>query len=134
MFALLVAAVMANLSVLASPPDDYATAYEQAQKTGKPLMVVISAPWCPACVSLKDTTLREMQSGGQLEDVSVVVIDRDKDSALAERLMRGQTIPQVIVFSKQKAGRWQRAQLTGFQTPGTIRQLLRNALSPLARS
>lgn len=134
MFALLVAAVMANLSVLATPPDDYATAYEKAEKTGKPLMVVISAPWCPACVSLKNTTLREMQSGGQLEDVSVVVIDRDQDSALAERLMRGQMIPQVIVFSKQNTGRWQRAQLTGFQTPGTIRQLLRNALSPLARS
>ncbi len=134
MFALLVAAVMANLSVLAAPPDDYATAYEKAEKGGKPLMVVISAPWCPACVSLKNTTLREMESGGQLQDVSVVVIDRDRDSALAERLMRGQTIPQVIVFSKQDAGRWQRAQLTGFQTPGTIRQLLRNALSPLSRS
>lgn len=134
MFALLVAAVMANVSVLATPPDDYATAYEQAQKSGKPLMVVISAPWCPACVSLKNTTLREMESGGQLEDVNVVVIDRDRDSKLAEQLMRGQTIPQVIVFSKKDTGRWQRAQLTGFQTPGTIRQLLRNALAPLARS
>lgn len=134
MFVSLIAATIASLSVLAVPPDDYATAYEKAEKSGKPLMVVISAPWCPACVSLKNTTLREMESGGQLEDVSVVVIDRDRDSALAERLMRGQMIPQVIVFSKRDTGRWQRAQLTGFQTPGTIRQLLRNALSPLARS
>jgi thioredoxin-like negative regulator of GroEL len=134
MFVSLIAATIASLSVLAVPPDDYATAYEKAEKSGKPLMVVISAPWCPACVSLKNTTLREMESGGQLEDVSVVVIDRDRDSALAERLMRGQMIPQVIVFSKRDTGRWQRAQLTGFQTPGTIRQLLRNALSPMARS
>jgi len=133
MFALLIAAVVASFSAAKAPTSDYATAYQEAQQDGKPLMVVVSAQRCPACVSLKNTTLRELESSGQLEDVRLVTVDSDAEPKLASQLMRGQMIPQIIVFSQPEEGRWQRTQLTGYQTTGTVRSLLRKVVSPLRR-
>lgn len=133
MFALLIAAVVTSFSSGKIPANDYATAYQEAQQDGKPLMVVVSADRCPACVSLKNTTLRELESSGQLEDVRLVTVDSDQQPKLAAKLMRGQMIPQIIVFSQPEAGRWERTHLTGYQTTGTLRNVLRKVTSPLRR-
>jgi thioredoxin-like negative regulator of GroEL len=137
MFAVLMASALMAFAVIDGvviPQEDYATAYNNAQNGGRPLMVVISSEACPGCVNLKNTTLKEMQLGGQLEGVSLVVIDRDQDPTLASKLMRGTRIPQIIMFSKASTGRWQRSQLTGFQSSGPIRDLIRGALSAFHRS
>lgn len=130
MVSLLLTAVLVTVSAAeqqnSSKDQDYAAAYRTAQQEGKPLMVVVGADWCPACVNLKATTLTSLAQTGQLEDVSVAVVDQDAEPELAAQLKQGQTIPQIIVFSQTDSG-WKRTQLTGFQSQGPVRSLIDSA-------
>lgn len=134
MLTLLITAVLANFSASAAKDHEYNQAYQESQLQGKPLMVIVGAPWCPACHTLQDTTIKQLEASGQLNDVSVAIVDRDAEPQLASQLMRGQMIPQIIVFAKGSAGRWERSQLTGFQSQGPVRQLIRSAISAVRRS
>ncbi len=132
MLSMLLAATLGTI-VSANPMStSYADAYRMAQAEGKPLMVVVSSDDCPACVTLKSDTLQNLESSGGLADVSLAIVNRDTDPQLASRLMRGRMIPQIIVFS-QSQGEWKRMQLTGYQTQGGVRSLIRKALT-LGRS
>lgn len=133
MLSLFCAALIASANVAGTHSEDYADAYRQAEREGKPLMVLVSAQWCPACVSLKDKTLRQMQRSGELDDVCVAVVDCDAQPELAKQLRRGHSIPQLIVFAKRDGGSWKRTQLTGFQSSGPIRNLIRAAGSTMRR-
>ena len=109
---------------------DYTLAYRQSIQEDKPLMVVVGADWCPACTQLKNSTIRSMERSGDLKDVRLAVVDRDRDPELARRLMKGENrIPQIIVFSKDSAGRWQSDKLTGFQSAQPVRSLIRRVLT-----
>lgn len=132
MLSMLLTAVLATVVSEHSPTQSYSDAYRTAQQSGKPLMVVVSGEGCPACQTLKTSTLKQLQSNGQLEDVTLTVVDRDREPELAGQLMRGPMIPQIIVFSQTDDG-WKRLQLTGYQTQGRVRTLIRKALT-LGRS
>jgi thioredoxin-like negative regulator of GroEL len=134
MLTLLITAVLANFSASSTKDHDYTLAYQEAQLKGKPLMVIVGAPWCPACHTLQDTTIKQLEESGQLDDVCVAIVDRDTQPQLANQLMRGQMIPQIIVFAKGDSGRWERSQLTGFQGQGPVRKLISSAMSAVRRS
>lgn len=129
----LVAALITVAGTSPTSPHNYAEAYRKSQIEGKPLMVIVSAQWCPACHTLKDTTIRDLEASGQLSEVNLAVVDRDVEPELARQLMREQRIPQIIVFSKSDSGRWERSQLIGFQPQGPVRGLIRAAVSVLRR-
>ena len=56
MFVMLTALVAVS-TANAQQPVDYKTAYEKAQKGEKPLLVLITADWCPPCQVMKKTCL-----------------------------------------------------------------------------
>lgn len=127
MLLMLLSAAISTVVVGSSENVSYADAYRLAQAEGKPLMVVVSSDVCPACVTLKQETLTALQNSGELADVRVTVVNKDQDPQLASRLMRGRMIPQIIMFSETQSG-WKRLQLTGYQTQGGVRSLIRKAL------
>lgn len=105
---------------------NYTLAYKQSVEEDKPLMVVIGAPYCPACQVLKQTTIAEMTRSGELDNVSVAVVDRDAEPELAQQLMADEKmIPQIIFFNRTADGQWKRSQLTGFQPVQPVRSLLK---------
>ena len=129
MFSLLFAVTLSAVSPAEPASHDYTLAYKESLKEQKPLMVVVGAQWCPACNVLKETTIRSMELNGELEGVSVAVVDRDAEPELAAELMNGEKmIPQIIVFSKNDSGGWQRRKLTGYQPAQPIRSLIRRAI------
>jgi thioredoxin-like negative regulator of GroEL len=129
MVSLLLAVVLASATSEQNLQQNYADAYQQSVAENKPLMVVIGAPWCPACNVLKDTTLKPMVSSGELDAVSLVMINRDEAPELAQQLTQGvRTLPQIIVYSKENGGQWKRRRLMGFQTRQPVRSLIRSAL------
>ncbi|MCC9641962.1 thioredoxin family protein [Rhodopirellula sp. JC740] len=113
-----------------TPDQNYTLAYKKSVEEDKPLMVVVGAPWCPACETLKKTTIANMQNSGELDDVSVALVDRDAEPELAKSLMQDEKmIPQIIMFSKTEDGRWSRRKLMGYQPVQPVRSLIKRVVS-----
>ncbi len=105
---------------------DYETALAASQKENKPLVVLIGAPWCASCQVMKRETIEPMLKAGKLENVVVTFINKDERPELAQQLMNGETLPQIVVFAKQSGG-WKRFSLTGMQSQNRMAELLGKA-------
>ena len=128
MFSLLLAVALTTVPGDQQLQQSYAKAYTESVAKKKPLLVVVGAPWCPACQVLKESTLKPMAKTGELDDVSFVVVNRDENPALAAKLTQGEkTIPQIILYTRGENG-WQRRKLRGFQSKQPIRSLIQKAL------
>lgn len=113
-----------------NPKDqNYTLAYKQSVEEDKPLLVVVSSGYCPACDVLKKTTIANMQQSGELDSVSVAVVDRDAEPELAKQLMENENmVPQIILFSRSPDGQWNRKKLMGYQPVQPVRSLIRSIL------
>ncbi len=128
MVSIFLAVLLSSVTSDQSLQQNYADAYKESMDGEKPLMVVVGAPWCHACNVLKESTIRPMADSGELDTVSLTVINPDEEPELVKQLTEGeQMLPQIIVFTKDN-GRWHRRKLTGFQTKQPVRSLLRKAL------
>ena len=128
MVSLLVAVLLSGVTT-APIKTDYAEAYKESVSEDKPLMVVVGAPWCPACNVLKQTTLEPMAETGELDDVSVALLNRDTSPELVKQLTKGERmLPQIILFSRSEKGTWQRQHLMGYQPKQPVRNLIRTAV------
>ncbi|MBU6239648.1 MAG: thioredoxin family protein [Planctomycetes bacterium] len=112
----------------------YEAAYRKAQEEKKPLVVLVGAEWCPACKTMKVETIETMKKAGELKEVVYTQLDKDAHPELAEQVMQGKTLPQIVVFSESESG-WKRFSLTGMQTPRRVKELIRKAseVLPLRR-
>ncbi|MGB7347293.1 MAG: thioredoxin family protein [Pirellulaceae bacterium] len=130
MVSLLLAAVLASVTSEPANNHDYKAAYKESVAQQKPLMVVVGAEWCTACNVLKDTTIHPMVQTGELDGVSVAVVDRDAQPELCEQLCKGEKmLPQIIVFTQNDDGKWERKKLMGYQPKQPVRKLVAQAVS-----
>jgi len=127
------AAILLPLGLLAAGKEDYESAYDRAQADGRPLVVLIGAPWCPGCRTMKQSTMPRLNRTGKLAGVVYTEVDSDEQPKLATKLMRGNSIPQLVVFYKDESG-WRRGQLTGAQSESQIEALLKKAVGAQAES
>jgi thioredoxin-like negative regulator of GroEL len=120
MTTLLITAVL-QVSVAATPANtapteaDYATAFKRSMASGKPLVVLLGADWCPGCVQMKDRVLPKVAKAGGLAQVEYAYVDSDRQPKLAGRLSQARAIPQLIRYEKDEDG-WQRDLLVGAQS------------------
>jgi len=119
--------------LLVSGAQTYEQAYEDTQASGKPLVVLVGADWCPGCVTMKVGVMPRMQESGYLGRVNYAQIDTDSEVELAGQLMRGSSIPQLIVFSQSADGRWHREQLVGATSDQAVAAAIDRAVSRSAR-
>ncbi len=128
MVMLLLAVLLSGVTSEEQMQQKYSDAYKNSVDEKKPLMVIVGAPWCPACNVLKDTTIKQMAQTGELDAVSLAVINKDDDPELVNQLTDGdKMLPQIIVFT-QDNGRWERRKLLGYQPKQPVRSLIRRAL------
>jgi thioredoxin-like negative regulator of GroEL len=99
-------------SVMGVDGQSYAEAYKQAQSNNQPLVVLVGTEWCQGCRVMKQGVIPNMFRQGKLRNVQFSTVNADEHPTLARRLMRGESIPQLIVFTKTPEG-WQREQLVG---------------------
>lgn len=132
--ALMILAVLDGSSTLpangSKPPKEeqisYDAAYRKAQEEKKPLVVLVGADWCAACKTMKTDTIAPMKSSGQLKEVVFTQLDKDAQPDLAQQIMQGNTLPQLVVFCESEKG-WKKFSLTGLQSERRVKELIRKA-------
>ncbi len=82
---------------------------------------------------MKKETIEPMKGSGNWMMLWWLSIDKDAKPELAEQLMRGSTLPQVVMF-KQEADGWKRYSLTGMQSQSRIRELLSRVREPVRQT
>ncbi|WP_457106009.1 thioredoxin family protein [Methylobacterium sp. P5_C11] len=60
-------------------------AFEAAQKSGKPILIEVSAPWCPICKTQKPI-LAKLSAEPRFKDLQIFEIDFDSAKDLLRRL------------------------------------------------
>lgn len=104
----------------------YDVAYRKARDERKPLLILVGADWCPACKTLKSDTIVPMKESGALKEVIYTQLDKDAHPELANEVMQGKILPQLVVFCQSDTG-WKRFSLTGMQTENRVKELIRKA-------
>ncbi len=123
--------ILLSVAALSAGTQDYAAAFKQTEETGKPLVVLVGADWCPGCRTMKNSTLPQVERKGLLSKVAFAHVNTDRDGSLAGKLMKGGSIPQLVMFQKKADGSWSRKQLTGAQSPSSVEAFL-NSVEPAA--
>lgn len=116
---------------VAGEPVDYRTAYEKAQQGDKPLLVLVTAEWCPPCRIMKSQTIPQLMKKDAFKEFHYATVDLDREQAVAQQLIGQRGVPQLILFEK-KEGKWTRRYLRGVQTPETVEAFV--AQSALVRT
>jgi thioredoxin-like negative regulator of GroEL len=124
--------LLLQVSILGAGPqakaEDYAHAYKAASTNGQPIMVLVGADWCPACVTMKSAVIPEIRRRGSLEKVAFATVNTDRQSTLANQLMTGGGIPQLIMFYKGENG-WKRMQINGSVSAETVESLINRGVA-----
>lgn len=110
---------MLQLSMVSAGANTYADAHQQNIDSGRPIVVLVGADWCPACRQMKSALLPHVGRQGLLGKVAFAVVNTDREGPLARRLMRGGSIPQLVMYHKTSQG-WRRDSLIGAQSTTSI--------------
>lgn len=110
----------------------YNEAYAEAESGDKPLVVMIGADWCPACVQMKKTALPQAAKDDVFKQVAFTVLDADRHADIARQMMEGGSIPQLLMFRKTADG-WKREKLTGGNSASAIVSFLRRGVQAAGR-
>ena len=125
----ILAAAIVSLSAqaaLAQNSVDYKTAYERAQAGDKPLLVLVTAEWCPPCQDMKKTTIPQLLRKSAFKGFHYSTVDLDKDSKIARQLIGDRGVPQLIMYEKQD-GKWLRRYLSGYKTTEIVEAFVAQA-------
>ena len=99
-----------------------ATTLAGLQNAGKPVALHFHADWCPTCVN-QSRTLNQLKASGQLQGMTVLVADYDKEKDLKRQLrVRSQSV--LVVFK----GTAEVARSAGETQPEPLRLALAKAL------
>lgn len=99
-----------------------AAALAKLQAAGKPVALHFHADWCPTCVN-QTRALEQLKAGGQLQGMTVLVADYDKEKDLKRQYkVRSQSV--LVVFK----GATEVARSAGQTRPEQIQQALAKAL------
>ncbi len=118
--------ILLQAAAVAAGGQDYATAYKETQESGRPLVVLVGAEWCPGCRQMKHSAIPELEKQGGLANVAFAYVNTDEDSRLASQLMQGSSIPQLILYHKTEDG-WKRQRLIGARAPSEIQSFIEEA-------
>jgi thiol-disulfide isomerase/thioredoxin len=99
-----------------------AKAFEAAQNEGRPILVQISAPWCPICRTQKPI-VAALSAEPRFKALAVFTLDFDTQRDLVRRF--GAQMQSTLILYK---GRTEIARSVGETQPEWIEQLLEKAL------
>ena len=96
--------------------------FEAAQTAGKPILIEVTAPWCPVC-KVQAPTLSRLRSDAKFKDLVSFDIDFDSQKDLLQKFKVQKQSTLIVFKGKQEVGR-----STGDTDPGSIEALLGKAI------
>jgi thioredoxin-like negative regulator of GroEL len=103
--------------------ESYAEAHQTTMKTGKPMLVMVSTEWCPACQVMKRRILPQIRERGLLSRVVFATVNPDQEGELSRQLIGSGPIPQLVMYRKTPRG-WIRRVLIGSQSVEQVEQFI----------
>lgn len=122
------AATMMQVALLATGASEYSEAYSRAEQENRPLLVLVGAPWCPGCQVMKQESIPELERVGGLKNLEFVEVDADAKPELSRQLLRGNAIPQLILFTRIGT-KWRRTHMTGPHSADEISGFLKREIA-----
>lgn len=119
--------LMTASSVATGEPTDYTTAYDRAMKSEKPLLVLVTAEWCPPCQSLKRNTLPKLLDRKSFHGMHFAQVDFDSETRIARQLIGNRPVPQFILYEKRN-GKWSVKHLVGLQSVASVEKFVGNSV------
>ncbi len=114
------------------PMNEVSYSYEKARQetaqTGRPMMVLVGADWCPACVKMKNQVLPTIVKPGLLKKIAFAVVNLDKESKLGRKLTHNGPIPQLVMFRRVNQ-QWKARRLIGGQQPEKVKKFIEEGLT-----
>jgi len=123
--------IMQTAVLAAAPATDYPTALEASHESGRPLVILVGADWCPACERMKTNVLPEVQRTGGLRRVAFAMVNADREPQLAQKLMKGNSIPQLVMYCKTDDG-WKRTEIVGATSPQAVNSFIAQGIQKSA--
>jgi len=120
--------VLLRASVLMAGANDYAAAYKEATDTGRPMVVVVGAHWCPACQVMERNVLPEVRQRGLLSQVAFATVNLDHQRDLGTQLTAGGPIPQLVMYCRTATG-WNVRRLIGSQSVSQVERFITEGLA-----
>jgi thioredoxin 1 len=121
--AILFLVTFAGNALAAQPVDFTPSAFAAAQAAGKPILVHVTAPWCPVCAKQRPIVSR-LEETPELKELVVFDVDFDSQKDVL-KTFGVQMQSTLIVFS----GKTEKGRATGITDPGQIEALLLKAKS-----
>lgn len=115
-------AVAAATSAFAAPQTYDQKTFTAAQAADKPILLHITAPWCPTCKAQKPI-LSKLEALPRFKDLVVLNIDFDSQKALLRTLRVNQQSTLIVYKGKHEVGR-----STGDTDPTSLEALLARAI------
>lgn len=112
----------ATLAVAADKAPFDAAAFEAAQASGKPILIDVSAPWCPTCKA-QAPILSKLMSEPRFKGVVAFNVDYDSRKDVLKRFNVQRQSTLIVFKGKQEAGR-----SVADTTPASIEALLAKGL------
>ena len=106
-----------------SDGETYTDAHQPPVKTGKPMLVMVSTEWCPACQVMKRRILPQIRERGLLSRVAFANVNPDQEGALSHQLIGNGPIPELVMYRKTPRG-WIRRVLIGSQSVENVEQFI----------
>ena len=110
-----------------SQAEQFDLAYQRSFTTGRPLVVLLGAQWCPGCQVMQHEVMPEVEKSGGLEQVEFVYIDIDRNRRLAAKLSKAKTIPQLIRYHKTPDG-WKYNLLNGAYNVEEVKTFIKTGI------
>jgi len=101
-----------QIAMIATGADTYAEAHKTCTETGRPMVVLVGADWCPACKQMKDNVLPQVRQHGLLRRVAFALVNLDREKELGTQLTEGGPIPQLVMYRRDGDG-WKLRRLIG---------------------
>jgi thioredoxin 1 len=120
--ALATAFAFSPLAAAMTPQAYNQQAFAAAQAAGKPILLHITAPWCPTCKAQKPI-LSKLEGETKFKGLVTFDIDFDTSKALLRKLHVAQQSTLIVYKGKTEVGR-----STGDTDPGSIEALLGKAI------